>query len=157
LRGLRQVWADVRAPLGPVLTAMRALAGTDPIAHRWDHRPGVGPGFSLTVRAEIGTIARFPDGRHLASDAGLVPPVAHSGSRPRNGPITKPGSAGWRWALLEVAIHQFRRPDDVGRWARPLRRSLSASTVGSRLVCLDSTSRFMNGSSCSLRESSAPS
>jgi hypothetical protein len=31
------------------------------------------------------------------------------------------------------------------------RRRLSASTVGSRLVCLDSTSRFMNGSSWDLR------
>jgi hypothetical protein len=26
LRGLRQVWADVRAPMGPVLTAVRAPA-----------------------------------------------------------------------------------------------------------------------------------
>jgi transposase len=72
------------------------------------------------VRAEIGTIARLPDGRHLASDAGLGPRGAHSGSRQWNGPITKTGSAWLRWVLIDVAIHQCRRPDDFGRLARRL-------------------------------------
>jgi transposase len=120
LRGLRQVLADVRAQLVPVLTAMRAVAASDPIARALDRLPGVGPVFSVTLRAEIGTIVRFPDGRHLASYAGLVPRVARSAGRQWSGRITKTGSPWLRWTLVEAAIHQFRRQDDFGRWARRL-------------------------------------
>ena len=85
-----------------------------------DARPGFGPVFSVTLRAEVGTITRFPDGPHLASYAGLVPRVERSGGRQWSGRITKTGSPWLRWALIEAAIHQFRRQDDFGRWARQL-------------------------------------
>ena len=78
LTGLRQVLADVRGQLVPVLGTMRQLAATDAIARALDTRPGFGPVFSVTLRAEIGTITRFPDGPHLASYAGLVPRVERS-------------------------------------------------------------------------------
>jgi transposase len=120
LSGLRQVLSDVRTQLVPVMTALRHTAATDPIAQALDRRPGFGPVFSVTLRAEIGTITRFPDGRHLASYAGLVPRVERSGGRSWTGHITKTGSAWLRWALIEAAIHQFRRQDDFGRWARRL-------------------------------------
>ena len=120
LRGLRQVLADVRAQLVPVLMAIRGVAAHDPIAAALDRHPGLGPVFSVTLRAEIGTISRFPDGPHLASYAGLVPRVERSGSRRWTGRITKTGSPWLRWTLIEAAIHQFRRQDDFGRWARQL-------------------------------------
>jgi transposase len=120
LRGLRQVMADVRGQLGPLVTAMRTLAATDPIVRALDQHPGFGPVFSVTLRAEIGTITRFPDGRHLASYAGLVPRVERSGGRQWTGRITKTGSAWMRWALVEAATHQFRRQDAFGCWARRL-------------------------------------
>jgi transposase len=120
LRGLRQVLADVRVQMVPVVTAIRTVAATDPIARALDRRPGFGPVFSVTLRAEIATISRFPDGAHLASYAGLVPRVERSGSRQWSGRITKTGSPWLRWTLIEAAIHQFRRQDDFGRWARQL-------------------------------------
>jgi transposase len=120
LSGLRRLLTDTRAQLAPVLKGVRALTAADPIARALDARPGFGPVFSLTVRAEVGTIARFPDGRHLASYAGLVPRVERSGSRQWTGGITKTGSPWLRWTLVEAAIHQFRRDDDFGRWARRL-------------------------------------
>jgi transposase len=120
LRGLRQVLLDVRAQLVPVISALRATVATDPIAQVLDTRPGFGPVFSVSVRAEVGTIARFPDGPHLASYAGLVPRVERSGGRQWTGRITKAGSPWLRWVLIEAAIHQFRRQDDFGRWARRL-------------------------------------
>lgn len=120
LRGLRTVLSDVRRQLVPVLAAMRTVAATDPIAHALDRLPGFGPVFSVTIRAEVATITRFPDGPHLASYAGVVPRVARSGDRSWSGRITKTGSPWLRWCLIEAAIHQFRRPDDFGRWARRL-------------------------------------
>jgi transposase len=138
LRGLRQVLGDVRAQLVPVVTAIRRLAATDPIAHVLDQRPGFGPVFSLTIRAEVGTITRFPDGPHLASYAGLVPRVERSGGRQWTGRITKTGSPWLRWALIEAAIHQFRRPDELGRWARRLAvkaGGLKARVAVARALC----------------------
>jgi transposase len=138
LTGLRQVVTDVRAQLGPVLTELRTIAATDPIARALDARPGFGPVFSVTLRAEIGTMTRFPDGPHLASYAGLVPRVERSAGRHWSGRITKAGSPWMRWALIEAAIHQFRRQDDFGRWARQLavRQGILKARVGvARALC----------------------
>jgi len=140
LRGLRQVWRDVRTQLGPVTVAMRAVAASDPIARVLDTRPGFGPVFSVTLRAEIGTITRFPDGPHLASYAGLVPRVERSGGRQWTGRITKAGSPWLRWTLIEAAMHQFRRQDDFGRWARRLAVKtgmLKARVAVARALCTE--------------------
>jgi transposase len=138
LRGLRHVLGDIRMQMVPVVTAMRTIAATDPVAVVLDRRPGFGPVFSVMVRAEVGTITRFPDGPHLASYAGLVPRVERSGSRQWSGRITKAGSPWLRWTLIEAAIHQFRRPDDFGRWARQLamRKGILKARVGvARALC----------------------
>ena len=140
LRGLRQVLADVRAQLVPVVSAMRTIAATDPIAAVLDRQPGFGPVFSVTLRAEVGTISRFPDGRHLASYAGLVPRVERSASRQWSGRITKTGSPWLRWILIEAAIHQFRRQDDFGSWARRLAIKtgmLKARVAVARALCTE--------------------
>lgn len=138
LTGLRQMLRDVRAQLVPVLTEIRAVASADPIARALDARPGFGPVFSVTLRAEIGTIARFPDGAHLASYAGLVPRVARSAGRHWSGRITKAGSPWMRWVLVEAAIHQFRRADAFGQWARQLatrKGILKARVAVARALC----------------------
>lgn len=138
LQGLRHVLTEVRAQLGPVVAAIRTTAATDPIARALDTRPGLGPVFSLTLRAELGTIIRFPDGPHLASYAGLVPRVERSGGRQWSGRITKAGSPWLRWVLVEAATHQFRRQDDFGRWARQLamrKGILKARVAVARALC----------------------
>jgi transposase len=138
LTGLRQVVTDVRAQLLPVMTEMRTMAATDPIARALDARPGFGPVFSVTLRAEIGTMTRFPDGPHLASYAGLVPRIERSAKRQWSGRITKAGSPWMRWALIEAAIHQFRRQDAFGRWARQLairKGILKARVAVARALC----------------------
>jgi transposase len=138
LTGLRQVLTDVRTQLVPVVAAIRTTATADPIAKALDARPGFGPVFSVTLRAEIGVITRFPDGRHLASYAGLVPRVERSGGRHWSGRITKAGSPWMRWALIEAAIHQWRRQDEFGRWARRLALrigGLKARVAVARALC----------------------
>ena len=138
LTGLRQIVSDVRAQLAPVVLQLRTIAARDPIARALDARPGFGAVSSVTVRAEIGTISRFPDGPHLASYAGLVPRVERSASRQWTGRITKAGSPWLRWTLIESAIHQFRRQDDFGRWARQLalrKGMLKARVAVARALC----------------------
>jgi transposase len=140
LTGLRRIVADVRAQLVPVVTAIRETAATDPIAQTLDARPGFGPVFSVTLRAEVGTITRFPDGPHLASYAGLVPRVERSGGRRWSGRITKAGSPWLRWVLIEAAIHQGRRQDAFGRWARQLavrKGILKARVAIARALCTE--------------------
>ena len=140
LTGLRHILADVRAQLVPVVTAIRGTAATDPIAQALDARPGFGPVFSVTLRAEVGTITRFPDGPHLASYAGLVPRVERSGGRRWSGRITKAGSPWLRWVLIEAAIHQGRRQDAFGRWARQLavrKGILKARVAIARALCTE--------------------
>jgi transposase len=140
LQGLRTILHDVRTQLVPVLTAMRTTAATDPIARALDARPGFGPVFSVTLRAEVGTISRFPDGPHLASYAGLVPRVSRSADRHWSGRITKAGSPWLRWILVEAALHQFRRQDDFGRWGRRLAGrvgALKARVAVARALCTE--------------------
>lgn len=138
LEGARALLGDVRQRLAPVILAIRTVAGTDPVAQALDARPGFGPILSLTVRAEVGTIVRFPNGRHLASYAGLVPRVERSGTRHWTGRITKSGSPWLRWTLIEAAIHQYRREDAFGRWARRLAfriGGLKARAAVARALC----------------------
>ena len=99
---------------------VEAAAAGDPIAVALRTLVGVGPVLSLTLRAEIGTIARFAHGRYLASYAGLVSEVSASANSVRYGAITRAGSPWLRWALVEVAMHAVKRRDPVGRWARRL-------------------------------------
>jgi transposase len=138
LEGLLHVVRDLREQLVPVVAAIRDNVHADAIARRLDEQPGFGPIFSLTLRAEIGEITRFPDGAHVASYAGLVPRVERSGSRQWSGRITKTGSPWMRWALVEAAIHQFRRQDRFGRWARQLavrKGMLKARVAVARALC----------------------
>jgi transposase len=138
LHGLRAVLGDVQARLDPILTTITTTAAADPIAQALDRRPGFGPVFSLIVRAELGTITRFPDGPHLASYAGLVPRVERSAGRGWTGRITKTGSPWLRWALIEAAIHNFARQDAFGRWARHLamrKGMLKARVAVARRLC----------------------
>lgn len=65
--------------------------------------PGVGQFTALLIKAEVGTIDRFPDGDHLASYCGLVPSVQSSGNYTRKGNITKEGNKWLRWALTEAS------------------------------------------------------
>ena len=138
LTGLRHIVTDVRTQLLPVMAELRTTAATDPIARVLDTRPGFGPVFSVTLRAEVGTMTRVPDGPHLASYAGLVPRVERSAKRQWSGRITKAGSPWMRWALVEAAIHQFRRQDEFGRWARQLavrKGILKARVAVARALC----------------------
>ncbi len=72
--------------------------------------PGAGEFLSLLILSEIGDVERFPDAKHLASYAGLVPSVRQSGGSERRGRITRQGSPWLHFPLVEAAIHAVRKP-----------------------------------------------
>ncbi|MFW6104644.1 MAG: transposase [Candidatus Bipolaricaulota bacterium] len=58
---------------------------------------------AMLIKAEIGTISRFPDADHLSSYCGLVPSTHSSGNYTHRGNITKEGNPWLRWVLTEAA------------------------------------------------------
>jgi transposase len=60
--------------------------------------------------AEIGDFAAFEHPRRLTSYVGLVPSESTSGTKRRQGSITRAGSAHARRLLIEAAWHYRRRP-----------------------------------------------
>lgn len=133
-RLFRAVHADAQTADGEV----RQRAKTDPIAVALDDLVGIGPVMALTIRAEMGDIARFRSGPALASYAGRVPSVDGSAGRIYHGRITRQGSPWLRWALVEAARHAIRRDDTRARWARRLaiRKGLNKARVAlARTLC----------------------
>jgi transposase len=132
--------AQLTGAVEQVGVEVEALARQDAVVHALDGLVGIGPVLGLMIRAEIGTITRFPTAAHLASYAGIVPRVEQTGSRCYYGRITRQGSPWLRWALVEAAIHRPRRADDLGRWAARLQREkgrLKARVAVAHRLCTE--------------------
>jgi transposase len=117
---------------------VQAMAAQDPVAQALTTIMGIGPILALMIRAEVGTVDRFPTPAHLASYAGLVPGVEISAGRVRYGRITRRGSPWLRWALVEAAVHGPKRRDAEGRWGRRLAQrkgALKARVAMARRLC----------------------
>ena len=145
VRRLRRVLARVTEELDAVEADVARTAAADPIVAALDPIVGIGPTLGLLIRAEIGTMARFPTPGHLASYAGLVPRVDASAGRVRYGRITRRGSPWLRWALVEAAIHGPKRRDAEGRWARRLanrKGALKARVAVARRLCDEIVARW---------------
>jgi transposase len=85
--------------LAPIVAALQALRGISLIA-------------AVTLVAEIQDFHRFATARQLMAYLGLVPTEDSSGSRRRQGAITKAGNSAARRLLVEVA-HLYRYPPRV--------------------------------------------
>ena len=136
--GFLQLYQQLDAQLAPIEAQVARVAAEDPVARALDRLPGVGAVLGLLIRAEIGSIRRFPRAAQLASYAGVVPRVTQSGGRCYHGRLTKAGSPWLRWALIEAATHGCRRPDAIGRWARQLairKGALKARAAIARRLC----------------------
>ena len=96
--------------LSPAVAGLRALRGVDTIT-------------AMTVLAELGDLTRFDSPRQLMSFLGLVPSEHSSGSRRRQGAITKTGNGHVRRVLVEAAW-SYRYP---ARKTAHLRRKAAAA------------------------------
>jgi transposase len=93
--------------------------------------PGVKFVSALTIMAEIGDIARFPDAKRLMGYAGLVPSTYSSGDVTRHGRITKTGNKWLRYIMVEIAQHQQRckRKPGFGSFYLKLKARHGANTA----------------------------
>jgi transposase len=101
--GLRQL-EFVRGEIARVdrSIAEQALASAE--IRRLMTIPGLDVTTAAALMAAIGDIGRFPTPRHLVGYLGLDPRLRHSGiAKPRQGRISKEGSAAARHALVESA------------------------------------------------------
>ena len=83
-------------PWASTVARLRCLRGIDTLT-------------AVGLVAEIGDFAAFEHPRRLASFLGLVPSESSSGTKRRQGSITKAGSTHARRLLIEAAWH-YRRP-----------------------------------------------
>jgi transposase len=90
---------SLRGPWAPMVARLRCLRGIDTLT-------------AVGLVAEIGDITAFAQPKQLASYLGLVPSEQSSGTRRRQGAITKAGSSHARRLLIEAAWH-YRRPPRV--------------------------------------------
>lgn len=101
---------DVSTTLEAALAQQQRGAFADAL-RRLQTIPGVGPIVASTAIAVFSDIALFPDAKHAASYAGLVPATyqsGQSGERDAHGRITKRGAAELRAMLCEAAHHASR-------------------------------------------------
>lgn len=145
LRRLARLYRVVHEEAETADRLVQQRASEDPVAIALAELTGVGPILALTVRAEVGNIARFRRGAELASYAGLVPRVDWSADRRYYGRITREGSPWLRWALVQAAMHGVKRDDATGRWARRLavkKGVYKARVAVARVLCDEIVARW---------------
>ncbi len=79
LQGTLQLLEDLRRPLAEVTRHLRRQVRPDSHAALWKTLPGIGWILAYTIQAEIGTLERFQDSRHLAAYSLLAPRDDDSG------------------------------------------------------------------------------
>jgi len=89
------------------------------VLETWERKPHVDAlvalrGFqtvaAMTVVSELGDLSRFKSPRQLMGYLGMVPSEATTGTRRRQGSITKTGNGHARWMLIECASHYRLEP-----------------------------------------------
>lgn len=89
---------------------------------------GVGLITAATLLAELGEITRFANAPQLMSYSGLVPGEQSSGSRRRQGGITKAGNAHIRRVIVEAA-HHYRHQPSVGEKLKKRQKDVSPEVI----------------------------
>ncbi len=84
----------------PVVEALMACKGFQEVA-------------AMTIISELGDLRRFDHPRKLMAFLGLVPGEDSTGSRRRQGSITKCGNSHARWMLVECSQH-YRKAPKIG-------------------------------------------
>lgn len=97
---------------------LAARAKAHEVCRRLMTVPGVGPQTALRFVAAVDEISRFAGAAEVESYLGLTPGEDSSSERQRRTSITKAGSAGARWILIEAcwAMKRCRPADPMVQW-----------------------------------------
>lgn len=113
LLGYLRLLEQIRRQIAQVTRTIRKLVSHNPQGELWRSLPGIGWVLAYTLQAEVGDLARFPDGRHLASYSLLTPLANDSGEQDQETPMGRHvGHAGRRtlkWAFIEAAHGAIRK------------------------------------------------
>ncbi len=116
---------------------LESLTANDPFVLRLREQKGIGLVTAVTLRAELGTMARFRTGKQLARFCGLSPRNVSSGLKQADGGLINEVNRELRSVVIEAA-HRLMRTDP--RWSRlgaSLKHrgkpgSVAAAAVGNR-------------------------
>jgi transposase len=138
--GLRQL-DFLQAELAHIDRAIAERAVESAEIRRLMTIPGVDVTTAAALMAAIGDIDRFATPRHLVGYLGLDPKLRQSGvSKPRQGRISKEGSAAARHALVEAAWSAAKAPGPLRgfaeRTAARRGRHIAAVAVARKLAVL---------------------
>jgi transposase len=109
---------------------LKQLASQTPKVELLRTIPGIGLLTATALAGFVGTVERFPSGRHFAAYLGLTPLEHSSGGRRRLGHITKMGDVYLRTLLIHgarsvlVAAPRQTKPDRLRTWALELQRRI---------------------------------
>ena len=144
LRGVLATACDEIEALGRHLKLserqLAALAEQTPGVERLQSIPGIGLLTATALVAFIGSIQRFPSGRHFASYLGLTPREYSSGLKRRLGRISKRGDSYLRMLLIHgarsVLCHakQAQQHDRLRSWALGLQKRSRHNTAAVALA-----------------------
>ena len=113
LGGYLKLLEQVRRQIAQATRILRKEVKGSAQAELWRSLPGIAWVLAYTIQAEVGDIARFPDGRHLSSYSLLVPLAYDSGEESEDTPLGRHiGHAGRRtlkWAFIEAAHGAVKR------------------------------------------------
>jgi transposase len=100
---LRRMVSTMTTEIAEVDRRLQTHAARDPIVHRLQSVPGVGPVVALTFRAFVDDVARFSSAGQVSAAVGLVPREDSSAERRHRGHITKAGPRELRSLLVQAA------------------------------------------------------
>ena len=128
LAQLMEEWRAISARLQAQDVELKKLARADPIAHRLDEIPGVGPVTATAMACKAIELERFANCRKFAAIFGLIPRQDSSSDKIRLGRMSRNGDDYLRSALVSgaqaVVKYAVNRKDNqpmtrrLQRWAK---------------------------------------
>jgi transposase len=101
---------------------LEEFAARDATTLRYQSVPGIGLLTATALRASVGSLDRFPSGRHLSAWIGMVPREHSSGSQRQLGRISKRGDGYLRTLLIHGARSALHAAAARRRKCQPLDR-----------------------------------
>jgi transposase len=128
LKELTEEIGELETRIETVEEHLEALASQTPKVDLLRSIPGIGLLTSTALAGFVGSVQRFPSGRHFAAYLGLTPLEHSSGGRRRLGRISKMGDVYLRTLLIHgsravlVAARRHTKPDRLRSWGLDLQR-----------------------------------